>query len=287
MDTVHYRFNSWDKFLDFAEKSEEQKHLNNHSFGRDADGDCGGFYQTSTWADGLKLARDGWAAKVHTVRELSQPILDKVTSLIERPELVYDVEGSQIDIGRFLDGEPECWQAFQPTIVEGTGNRIVRIAANTVVSGAHNESAFLAVGVSLCALIEALEIGGIRCEVTALYPCTFSHDADKLAIDARVIVKEPDQPIDMARLMFAFAHPSSSRRLGFNFAGLQDAARQRAISASFGHCYPESTCEKYFGTDYDIVIAGLPYELFGKDNNKKIAWVMDHARKMGLQLAED
>lgn len=110
----------------------------------------------------FSLARDGWPEGEDYIKPLTLALVDKVSSLIERPVYIYDVEGHGIDVARYVDGEPECWLRQDVRITEGPGRRIVRIVANGFASCGIEPDVIRAKGAAVAALAELLELAGVR-----------------------------------------------------------------------------------------------------------------------------
>lgn len=199
------RYQSMGEFCDYIANTPRLDKNNN--FSEHPDDMYSNWYQSKDLPSAIELGRTGWDSESAQVKAMSSPMLAKITSLVEKPHIVYDVEGAQLDVARYLDGEPECWQKWDNQLTEGFGVRHVRIVFNCMISCDISTEVIRAKGASIAALVEALEYGGSRVQLDVAIGYG--------AFEAYVTVKLADQPLDLPRLVFALAHPSMARRLFF------------------------------------------------------------------------
>lgn len=164
--------------------------------------------KTTNFADAETLALTGWLEGAELISRLSDALVDKLSSMVIRPRIVYDVVGEVPDIGLALTGVPEFMMRSEERLEQQDGH-VVRIVVNVSASSSISASALIARGVVLAALVQLLEIGGMRAEVVTVW-C-----ADRFA-SFTTPVKYADQPLDMPRLAFTLAHPAMLRRLMFS-----------------------------------------------------------------------
>src|ERR1700761_3635516 len=81
-----------------------------------------------TYADAWDMARMGWTSKQDAALELAESAITEVMRDVEVIGWVptWDVQGSTVDVGQYLAGEPECMIDFPPVPVPATG-RVVSI----------------------------------------------------------------------------------------------------------------------------------------------------------------
>lgn len=196
------------------------------------------FTHTNSYTEALNLARGGWPEGAAMVRALSTDIVAVVGARVQRPETSYALCGDTIDMGRFLIGEPECFMEFTPSEVEMTGTKIVRIVANYAASAGVAAEVLRMRGAAICALAEALEYGGRRCEIVAVQAIR-GRGGD--SYQCSVIVKEAQQPLDLDRIAFALCHPSMLRRLTFSLEETESAEVREALGVPGGYGHPTDT----------------------------------------------
>lgn len=236
------------------------------------------FRGTKNWEDAVRLATLGWDEGTKEVAKFSSPIIESIGSKIQREDIYHDVEGIGIDIGRYLDGEPECWQRIEETTIEGKGNKILKLAFNITGSGGITHDVLIARGGAVAALIELLEYAGCRVEIWGM----FRSEDYSGEIEARIRLKQADQNIDMPHLAFALAHPSMLRRLGFAFIERMPANLVKSkVSGSYGSPR-ESAIPR------DIYIGAAVYgERQWSSPESAQAWIISKLKEQGVTLRED
>lgn len=289
-------FDSWGEYLDYL----KQPCPDDGSFtrwSRRADG-LNEHWCPDSWAEVERMSVEGWPAGLKQARVLADPLVDKVSSLMERIDPYYtDDPTGALDVARYLDCEPECWVGFQPRKVDGPGRKHLTVLFNQAASGGIKSDALIRKGALVSALVELLELAGFRVRVLLGMgigcTCCRSREYGELEPDAVghlqevvVPVKEHDQPLDMDRLVFALAHPGSFRVLGFSsYEHLPEEWRRR-----FG--VHDSTYGRVTRvTDQaDIVIRGA----FGYGSEKEWTdepagrkWVLDQLKAQGVEVREE
>ena len=118
-------------------------------------------------------------------------------------DVEYDVVGDFIDIGRYLEGQPECFGVA----VNGNPDGLhVNLIVNTCAVYHVKESIINLVQARTLRLVDWMEHQGIRCRVTAIESTSCSH--------IEVIVKDYDDPVDINQLAVA-GHSDFLRRVCF------------------------------------------------------------------------
>lgn len=167
---------------------------------------------THTWQQALNLARLGWSEPLAKFRQFRDPLVNRLSALIEREEYLPDVEGVDFDISQVMSGDPEHWWRYQTHIAKGAG-KVLKVVCNISVNGGISQESFFARGAAVAALIECLEIAGIRTELWV-----GDSGAGSLGqLSIRCLIKRAGDPIDLPRLAFVYAHMSMERRLMFKF----------------------------------------------------------------------
>jgi hypothetical protein len=201
-----------------------------------------------------------------------------VSSLVERHDITHDVEGIQVDIARYLDGEPECWIQWEHQIVESPGTKIVRMIFNGSVSSGVSTETIERVGAAAVALVELLEYSGIRVEIFLENVFAKYVGLQCPKVISQVKIKSADQPLDIPRLAFALGHPACLRRLGFAFVELQSKEYRESIGISYGMPIPLTM-------KGDIVIPELSYlNEETRTPEKAEAWIIKQLEAQGVEL---
>lgn len=150
---------------------------------------------------------------------------------------IHDTAGATVDIGRYLEGVPECMIQYMPC--EDVGRSpIVTLVMNVSYHGGIDAEAITENGKSMVALIEAVESRGKQCEVwTDMYVQSFG--GSHLARTA-VRLKRAGEPFDVSEFMYALSHPSFLRVhiLNAMHAHPKDWRDAIGISPGFGYGKP-------------------------------------------------
>lgn len=142
-------------------------------------------------------------------------------------ELEWDVTGDFIDIGRFLEGEPECYGH----LTDGNPrNRRVSIIVNTNFSANVDKTMVNHRSARILRMVDWLESQGIRTSVTAIESTECSH--------VEVIVKRFDEPLVLTDIGVV-THSDFLRRIVLRFV---------EYSATFSSGYGQP---RYFDQGYN------------------------------------
>ncbi len=236
-----------------------------------------GFFGTPSFDAATELARTGWAEGADRVNELATRIMHKVTSLIELPRLVYRDEGDMFDIALALEGESDCWFGTESEYSEGPGGKVTRIVFNCTVSGGLGQDVIIARGAVCLALVEALEYLGRPVEL--ILNISDGTHSDKGVGELYVTVKDAGEPVDVRRLAFMAAHPSSFRRLGFRWIEqLPTPMVSTRCNVGYGRC-----CE---ATDKGDIYFGMG--MYGErqwtNPTNAAAFLLDTLRAQGFEI---
>lgn len=128
----------------------------------------------------------------------------------------FDVSGYEVDIDRYLTGEPECMIQAVPVQVKAKG-RAVRITINCGYLGDVENKAVLRRGAAVIALVDILSRMQHPLEI---YTVRVGHYYEGSRLVYRVKVQDANEPLDIGRVMFALAHPAYHRRLCFQAMGI-------------------------------------------------------------------
>lgn len=172
---------------------------------------CGG-----TTGEAIRLAREGWAEQLDSTLELAESAirLAEKEHLIDTFNPIWEVSGAEVDVARYLSGEPECMIDF-PLNKTSKSGRIITLCASVCTSMAIRADSIQRRGKCVVALALALSRLGHNTELWADYSAGNSKHMRRV----RVLVKSADDEIDPSRIMYAYAHPTMQRRLCFAASG--------------------------------------------------------------------
>jgi hypothetical protein len=201
---------------------------------------------------------------------------ERIESLIEVPELHYDVTGSDFDVATMLTGIPEYWSRLE-TETEQAPQETLRLTVNMAFLGGVSTRTVETRGAAVAALIQCLEFVNKRVEVNVIL--TSSADMGRGEMSSQTIrVKDAEQPLDLDRLAFAVMHASSFRRLGFAI---------RETDASF----MRSTFSYGFATNPKVLPEGIYVPVvqdgsFDNTTEGAIKWVIARLKEQGVTVNE-
>lgn len=269
-----FRFGSWGELMEFADKREAvlpEDEFQNASRKKVHSNDE--FYGTKNWDAALKLAVQGWPEGTNTVARMAASLADKVTSLVEKEQLFMDTTGMAYDIGLVNMGVPEAWINVVPYYALGSGRRVVKIVFNAAASCGVEQEVMIRKGASVAVLIQALEQSGFRCEVV-LGDGTGGRNVD---IEVYSLIKEASQPLDIDRLVFSLAHPSTLRRVMFS---VYETYKQFMETDRFGYGTPITIAEQG-----DVYVGHSMYgDEVWEDEQKCVQWILESLKSQGVRI---
>jgi hypothetical protein len=202
---------SWQEFIDRARAADTIPDGDGRNY---PDDDWAG----GSWHEALRLATDGWVREVPqvdiSVAALREHTRDEMATTQLVP--VWDVTGSEVDVGAYLAGEPECMVDAAPQRLSVQG-RVVTFLVPATYANTTPHAYVRNRGMALAALCSAIIAAGHSVEVWSGF-CVHAEE-ERCAAVARVI--SAAEPFDMGRLIFVMAHPAMLRRV---WIGVWDSA---------------------------------------------------------------
>lgn len=170
------------------------------------------FTHVHSASEAYTLAREGWSAELETSLAAAEDAIRKVetehTLLTFVP--TFDVSGCDVDVARYLSGEPECMVDYPLTPIVKAG-RVITLCASISISAAVDTSSIIRRGQAITALALALSQLGYACEI---YADLTGYSSGKTSV-IRTRIKSAHDVTDPERIMFALAHPAMLRVFGF------------------------------------------------------------------------
>lgn len=232
-----------------------------------------------SWDHLTQLARDGWEDDVEELVKVSEETLETIDREFQLPswQSYYDVTGSDVDVARYLSGEPENMIAYTMVETPRVG-RVITLAVNVGASGIVDSKVITARGKYIVSLVYALESMGLR---TELYADLQAKGWGRGTCRTLVKVKAADDVLDPAMIMFAYAHPAFMR--AYMLASMHGFSEGIQVKVGVGSGYGVPT--KGFD-DQDI----LPEGTVTVASNMTGAWnkqdaqdfVVKHLRELGI-----
>lgn len=234
------------------------------------------------------LALNGWEEGTTKVKMLTDGIFNHVSSMIERVEVSHDVEGHSIDVGRFVEGEPECWIKFENVIQEDSnGHRLVRLVLNGAVSAGVSKDIIIQKGAAVVALAELLEYSGFRVQIDLIF--LIGSHIDNHILLSKTILKQYDQNLDINIITYALAHPSCARGLNFSIEEQFPKAIRTKYDISIYGGYGMPTDKVNDETLKGDIYIGSSHAENSAWKNKTAcdAWIIEQLEKQGVHLKKE
>lgn len=228
------------------------------------------WYGDVSWNEAKVLANSGWIEGMNDVRKMSVELSEIVSSKVEKWIPEYTYAGNIIDVGMFLSNSPEYFIIKNPTEQELSG-KIVKLVCSISFSAAIKSEVIIQRGAMICALVDALEMSGYRCEIVINQTATSY--GGKFEVD--VCLKKAHQSLNITELAFCLAHPAMLRRFMFSVAEIDGWAD---YASAYG--YPSTATEKgdlYIDEIFSLVVP----------NAKAIEWVITQLKKQGIQISDN
>jgi len=199
-ETLVGLFDGLDTMLEFI--TENMKTPKSSTFDSSADrGHDGGFHTFETYDKALDIFRN----KPEQVVKFDPSEL-RIKDESEAGTFVeYDVVGDYIDMGRYMEGIPESWGSMKNG---NARNRRVNIIINLSQHAGIDEKDIAHRGERILRLVDALEAGGVRCQLRGIESTACNH--------VELIFKQHGEPLTISDLAVV-AHPEFLRRVLFRF----------------------------------------------------------------------
>lgn len=202
--------------------------------------DSGGYAWQGSW-NGARNVRAAQTLAVKGWQGVEVQALDIVDSAIEAVEAEtdvdgfraeFDVSGCEVDIARYLEGEPECMVEYHIVPTPRVG-RVITLCASVAVSSAVSAETIKQRGYGIAALAFALMRLGFAVE---LWADLTSESGCGTRAQIRTLVKGLNDELDPAKVMFAYAHPAMLR--GLNIPAIHEFRGDTVLALGTGYGSP-------------------------------------------------
>lgn len=157
-----------------------------------------------------RFASEGWLGEAERALDVAAEAIEFVERDNEVSAFrgVWDVAGCEVDVSRYLAGQPENMIDYEivPTV---KSSRVIVLCASVCYSSAISVKNIKRRGHSVAALAFALSKLGFATELWADVSVTGGGHAGRI----RVQVKGSNDALDPALIMFAYSHPAMLRAL--------------------------------------------------------------------------
>ena len=215
-------FDGVDTTLDFIAKNMVEPKHSGSSDNRGHDS----FNEFGSYDEALTIFRD----KPQSVVKYDQTEL-RVKDLSEAGSQVdYDVVGDYIDMGRHMEGIPESWGSMHNG---NARNRRVNIVLNITNMARTSKENINHRGERVLRLVDALEAGGVRTQVTAIESSECAH--------IEIILKKHDEPLTITDLAVV-SHSEFLRRIVFR---VSEYSKTWEYGYGSGVCFSQNMKPEY------------------------------------------
>ena len=241
------------------------------------------FGEVSNFSELMELSRNGWEKDVKEMIAVAEDTIETVEKEfdVQAWNSIYDVTGSDVDVDRYLSGEPENMISFVMMDTPRVG-RVVTLVVNISASCAVDAETITARGKNVVALVHALETLGIRTELYVDAPAKALGWGGDSKITANTIVKIKDaqDTLDAAMVMFAFAHPAFLRALILPSMHGFPREYQEAMGVGSSYGQPSSRDNS---DEYPDGTIRLDTEMPGRWTPQQAkTFVVDHLKQLGI-----
>ena len=201
---------------------------------------------STTWdlntpfSEARELARYGWEDKAEEIQEY----FAEVERLLDNHyETRLDVTGEAVDIGAYLDGEPECMFSYTVPEVKSANfliaiNGLCDVDARTMMNR----------GIAIAALLYSLQSQGITTRLSIVTAVSSEPRGGGSEHHTEIEINQYGEYIDPGKLAFWLAHPAAFRRCIFRYREqCPDSIRQK-----FGYMQSEGYSSSKDLSDYQI-----------------------------------
>lgn len=235
-----------------------------------------------SWIEAKQLAINGWEEGLKEIKKYHSLIIPKITNKILISNKIHSVAGYNVDVGRYLSNDPECFVSREIRVNNSPG-KVFTLVCSISFSSNIQPKIIIQRGAIICALIDAIEYAGHRVEVIFNASMSYRNSSEHLEgklknngwLEISTTVKKADQHLTMIELAFCLAHPAMLRRIVFSVAELEGWSD---FSRNYG--YPAQATEKG-----DLYIQ----EIFSGEvsNNKAIDWIITELKKLEIEITEN
>jgi hypothetical protein len=257
-------FNSFGEMYNYAKDNAEPKSSN---------GNSEEWAGTKSLAKACDLARNGWTEIRPEVDDLlgdlTERLADKLDSLYKP---MYDFGGAYVDMGRFVEGDPECMVTFQ-AVPEGAMGRVIKIAVSGTASASIDPEHIKKRGVAIISLVDTINKLGFGVELW--WDSTIDYEGRHCTA---VKLHDSADTLDINSVMFALAHPSMLRRLTFSVMEQSSKAKEQNVGGGYGSPSTMGIVEAF---DFDVTVEKLQ-DGMGDIVRNPMAWVMTTLKGMDI-----
>lgn len=196
------------------------------------------FTQSESFGEAMELARHGWGDMADEIAGFSRTVRESAIRDVSsnRVEFAFG-RGGVPNVTRFLQGRDDCYRRAVFVSAPRAG-RVIRLAVPIAASAFVRGASLVWRGAAYIAFSDLCAAAGLGVEVWAIDGVMAQNAGphrDQLTTTCHAVrVAESSEPLDMARIAFALAHPSMLRRVTFRVSERYSAATQAKLGRGYG-----------------------------------------------------
>lgn len=228
---------------------EAVRHAQGNTSPRSSNNSDSEFSLTASLQDACELAIKGWSDVRPQVDKLFGELESSIAMVLDESYSIrFDYSGDSVDMGRYMGGDPECMMDYV-TEPQARMGRVIKVMVNIANSASITTKQIMDRGVVVVALLDVLNKLGVGVELwTEMAIADGGVDSGK-RFSQLVKIHDSSEMLDVDSTMFAIAHPSMLRRIGFG--SIEQGARQDLARSCYG--YPSKMiCNDIVGADIMI-----------------------------------
>lgn len=236
----------------------------------------------STTAELETLLADGWPDGVQSASQIAHDALELIDQDVS--QTVYQADwllaGSEVDVGRFLSGVPECMIEYQPFQVSKVG-KVITLCASIGANGSFSADQLVRRGAALVGLVMALEESQHSVELWLDSTVLFKGRGKGNVAQFRVLLKGANDTLNVSDVVMALGHPASLRVITFCQRMNLDSTFTKGQCARFGGGMGASQDPIKDLPDGTIYLPALTFERYGADVIGD-EWIRQTLTQLGL-----
>lgn len=247
MKTIQTRDNGIKRDIEIYESlGEAVRHAQNNPSPKSSKTGGQSFTGTKDLAQACDLALNGWSEVRPQVNKLFGELESSISlTLDEQFGIRFDYSGDSVDMGRYMSGDPECMMDYV-TEPQSRMGRVIKVMVNVANSASISAEQIINRGVVVVALLDVLKKLGLGVELWTEMAISDKGVDSGNRFSQLVKVHDSADMLDVDSTMFAIAHPSMLRRIGF--ASVEQGVRSDLANQSYG--YPSNMmCNDIVGAD--------------------------------------
>lgn len=234
---------------------------------------------SKSWADGvsydesIKRLKLGWAEGVAKAKQLATKLESRLTAEFSFDrDIKFDVTGEWFDIGRVLEGEPDCWGSeidLDDQLSNDKRGKVVKVYVNVATSCNYGADKLIQRGVYALAIVDLLERIGKSVELVATckieqgskiwgWELPLKKAGEELSLDrvSQIIGSPSGFRRSWFRIITHKSYPDCGHGLGMPTDWTEDELKERNVDIYIGALMSGST-EWQGETDINFIVKKL------------------------------